>query len=585
MTANINMGNLMGGGAGKLPQGIGMRALVNGASGLPGGKAGISDDAEAATGQNPQAGNTVSPFQLIYNEIALSNQAAQSADGAAVITDPPDNDGESADDSSTDPAKDSGSQTILTLEMIKEMMAQTSANILPGLSGEGLSASNVSGAADQLLRQAILTITQTLNLKVQAGTDTLSLANPTTNTINQLAEMLSALKGIANALNETVQTGQPLPYGNTIIDAATAGNMEKTLHEQVFKIEMALKLAGISGDVSTEQAAIDNTVLSTGIAQATDPATLSMPAVHVQQIVGQQVPADGQTVQGLFATLVSALQGKTAPDSKIVLQKIASTAADAGQGNAPATGADPGTINSKVLRTLLNVDGDPAKSAGTQNTAAAQQNEKSDLPKAVGVVFGKALDEALLQTKDDKNAGSQMDADLLSSTGTPSQATVSAVLPSVPQPLDDSVMSQVLDKLNLALQSGITEMKLTLRPESLGDVQIKIRVEGDVVTGKIYVENQQVKHIVQANLDSLKNALAHHQLHAGAFDVDVNHGNDTREQMQMMAEDGSQNSRDGGGANEGSVTRENNRAAANPVVTHGTETGRRYGSNTIEFFA
>lgn len=110
-------------------------------------------------------------------------------------------------------------------------------------------------------------------------------------------------------------------------------------------------------------------------------------------------------------------------------------------------------------------------------------------------------------------------------------------------------------------------------------------MDGDVVMGKIYVENQQVKHIVESNLNVLKDALAQHNIQTGAFDVDVNHGNNTRDQMQMMAELAAIAGRTGGKASGDVDETDQNATSAQSATVAGVDTGRRYGNNSIELFA
>jgi flagellar hook-length control protein FliK len=148
----------------------------------------------------------------------------------------------------------------------------------------------------------------------------------------------------------------------------------------------------------------------------------------------------------------------------------------------------------------------------------------------------------------------------------------------LPRTIEESVMNQLTDKVQTALKTGVTEIRLLLRPESLGEMRVKLTMDGDVVMGKIYVESQQVKHIVESSLQTLKDCLAQHNLQAGSFDVNV--GGGAREQMQEMANMALQDGTDK--RNDLAVKPENQ--AANKDVSAGQETGRRFGTNTIEYF-
>jgi flagellar hook-length control protein FliK len=168
-------------------------------------------------------------------------------------------------------------------------------------------------------------------------------------------------------------------------------------------------------------------------------------------------------------------------------------------------------------------------------------------------------------------------------TASESQLFESKLNSALGRTLDDSVMNQVNEKLNTAIRSGINEVRIQLRPESLGDVKCQIRMEGDIVIVKFQVESQQVKQIIESNMQSLKDTLAQQNLQTGSFDVDVG-GNawsrdsdayDTRNGnsgAQKRFSDNSEFSDNTGGDNESSG------------VTLGTETGKRYGNNSVEYF-
>ena len=76
----------------------------------------------------------------------------------------------------------------------------------------------------------------------------------------------------------------------------------------------------------------------------------------------------------------------------------------------------------------------------------------------------------------------------------------------------------------------------------------------------------------------LKDSLAQHNLQTGSFDVNV--GGGAREQMQEMADTVPQS-----GTENHNDQKENpgNRETGNDIPA-GLETGRRFGTNTIEFF-
>jgi flagellar hook-length control protein FliK len=96
-----------------------------------------------------------------------------------------------------------------------------------------------------------------------------------------------------------------------------------------------------------------------------------------------------------------------------------------------------------------------------------------------------------------------------------------------------------------------------------------------MVTAKIQVESQQVKQIIENNMQSLRNALQEHNLQSGSLDVSVD----------RRFEERPSNDR-----HEHSVDRQNihddiAQTDVDTVVLTGTDTGKRYGDNSIEYFA
>jgi len=150
----------------------------------------------------------------------------------------------------------------------------------------------------------------------------------------------------------------------------------------------------------------------------------------------------------------------------------------------------------------------------------------------------------------------------------------------------EAIIRQLTDKMQLAIRNGAHELRVTLRPEALGEVRMSIRVHGDVVMARMQVENRQVKAIVESNLQSLKDSLEKQNLHVGAFSVDVgsDDGQSSRKTWREMAEEAgvpvSRGFKEGiGGGADGSD--DNNDALYGEP---GSDTGRRFGNNTFEYF-
>jgi flagellar hook-length control protein FliK len=436
--------------------------------------------------------------------------------------------------------------------------------------------------ASQIIQAAIAKISQTLNIKINTGLGNLQLNNPSQNVINQFAEIVNALKGITGLLDEAVKNGMPVEISGTAFDLNQAGQAQQTLGTETFQIQMALEMAGLSGDIATVAAQKNGTAIGNGIITALDPSLLSMPASQTKQVFGDALQAKGEDVAKLFAQLAEKLSATTGSDGAQIKNKLAAIAAGVGAKNvSAATGtaapsakkpSDENALDSKVMRTLLKID-----SSETSNVSAAENDGKIDLSKTVKLLLAKDLGAAS-PISEDASKSVFSGVDLTKDAAVPPEGIADARSPALPKTIEESVMNQLNDKVQTALKTGVTEIRLLLRPEALGEMRVKLTMDGDVVMGKIYVENQQVKHIVENNLQSLKDSLAEHNLHAGSFDVNV--GGDAREHMRDLARSLVQD----GPAKVGAVAE---KAESDPNDAHGAngrETGRRFGTNTIEYF-
>jgi flagellar hook-length control protein FliK len=55
--------------------------------------------------------------------------------------------------------------------------------------------------------------------------------------------------------------------------------------------------------------------------------------------------------------------------------------------------------------------------------------------------------------------------------------------------------------------ANFTEMRVTLRPETLGDIVLRVMTQNGVVTAMFEAENQRVKEALEASFNQLRDAL------------------------------------------------------------------------------
>ncbi len=71
----------------------------------------------------------------------------------------------------------------------------------------------------------------------------------------------------------------------------------------------------------------------------------------------------------------------------------------------------------------------------------------------------------------------------------------------------NDLIEQVVQKIKYISRKDFSEIKIHLRPESLGKVVLRVIMDKEHVTAKLTTENNQVKEILESNLIELKNSL------------------------------------------------------------------------------
>lgn len=71
----------------------------------------------------------------------------------------------------------------------------------------------------------------------------------------------------------------------------------------------------------------------------------------------------------------------------------------------------------------------------------------------------------------------------------------------------DDLFSQIVTEGKIMVQGGRSEMELSLQPENLGKLKLKIALENQIVTASFTAESEQVKQIIETNLVNLRKLL------------------------------------------------------------------------------
>ncbi|MFW5799366.1 MAG: flagellar hook-length control protein FliK [Spirochaetota bacterium] len=86
------------------------------------------------------------------------------------------------------------------------------------------------------------------------------------------------------------------------------------------------------------------------------------------------------------------------------------------------------------------------------------------------------------------------------------------------------IMTQLVRKAAINLKNDKSEIVIQLKPESLGKVKMKLSVSEGEITGKIIVESNEVKKIIQNNMNELIKSLEESGLSLDTLDISLGSG-------------------------------------------------------------
>lgn len=92
---------------------------------------------------------------------------------------------------------------------------------------------------------------------------------------------------------------------------------------------------------------------------------------------------------------------------------------------------------------------------------------------------------------------------------------------STPATAAKQILGQIIDEAQVILTPEKSEMVMELQPESLGKLSLKVVTEKGIVMAKFVAENQQVKEVLESNMQLLKDALQKQGMEVQGFNVSV----------------------------------------------------------------
>jgi flagellar hook-length control protein FliK len=317
--------------------------------------------------------------------------------------------------------------------------------------------------------------------------------------------------GLAGALEASTTKGKA-----SFLDLVTSLSAKKN---KPGAQDAALALTALAAKAAGAGSTARGTAGAAPLADAAENATAGKAALHDDRTVGKKkaspAPGPGSVGFSLLALLPS--DGPKQPTAKPAAAEAATDLKTA------ATTAQAAQRSSEPVVRVIDLRSKAKPGTSSEGTAAA-----------------KVAPQAGQGDKDPGTAFAQKIASFHDTTG----AGVERAAPSAasaahsPAPLDrlrEMAGSELLKATNLVLKDGGGEIRLVLKPESLGSVRIRMNMVDNKIEGRIVVDNSTVKAVFDANMDALRRALTAEGFNTGSLQVSVGGQNtdaDRRKEQQ-----------------------------------------------------
>jgi len=119
-------------------------------------------------------------------------------------------------------------------------------------------------------------------------------------------------------------------------------------------------------------------------------------------------------------------------------------------------------------------------------------------------------------------------ADVLNTAATTeAQATMATATQAPVDP--QNIMEQIVNNMHFEVRGAVSEIRIQLRPEHLGDVTLRVSTQNGIVVAQFVAENQRVKEIIEAGFNQLRDALEEQGINISEIEVSVGQGENERE--------------------------------------------------------
>ncbi len=84
-----------------------------------------------------------------------------------------------------------------------------------------------------------------------------------------------------------------------------------------------------------------------------------------------------------------------------------------------------------------------------------------------------------------------------------------------------NVVDQIMNRIKFEIKENVSTIRITLHPETLGDVSLKIVSENGIISAQFMAENEKIKEIIEANFNMLKDVLKEKGIEISSLSVSV----------------------------------------------------------------
>ncbi|HSR03400.1 MAG TPA: flagellar hook-length control protein FliK, partial [Proteiniclasticum sp.] len=101
----------------------------------------------------------------------------------------------------------------------------------------------------------------------------------------------------------------------------------------------------------------------------------------------------------------------------------------------------------------------------------------------------------------------------------------------------DNATEEIMKSMETIKEGGKTTMKVNLHPEELGKMEITLTMEDGKLSGKILLDNREIRQIFTERLEELSNTLKSNSIQIGKFEVGVGdrgEGNQGRQESKQQ---------------------------------------------------